>query len=143
MITKILWAAYLVPISVMDLRKKSVPTVWVVGGCLFASVLVIVDCFPGQVDYADRLLGIIPGLALLGLAKLTGKAGEADGIVLGSMGAVFGWRGTWAAFFFSVQLLFIVSIVLLFLRKKGRDTKIPYFPFLLAGTILSILGGVG
>ena len=121
-----LTGAWLLSISIMDVRSRRVP-VWLLllGGipCLAAEI-----CREG--GGFSIVLGSLPGLLLLATAFATKKAGYGDGIVLLILGVALGYRKSLLLFGVSLFLVSICSLVLLVIRKAGRDTRIPFLPFL-------------
>ncbi len=120
--------------GVCDIRKRRVP-VWmlVIGGCLAA-----VAALQSESDFADILRGMLPGVVLLMIALTTKKVGYGDGIVLITLGIVLGDGRCVLLFAMGLFLICIFSLVLLVLRKVGRNTGIPFLPFLAAAWVIVI-----
>lgn len=125
-------ALYLGILGVRDLRHGSVPLKWLLAGALLLPGMGVMMCLSEQVSLIELLIGIIPGLLMLVVARVTQKAGYADGIVLLEVGLCRGYRQCIPLFCFSLLLLALVSAVLLVLKKVHRNTKIPYLPFVFA-----------
>lgn len=125
-------AAWLSAVSIMDIRSRRVP-VWLllVGGIptLLAGV------YKGGEGYY-MLLGALPGILLLGTAFATKKAGYGDGIVLLFLGMGLGGGKSLLLFGVSLFLISVCSLVLLALKKAGRNTGIPFLPFLSAAWLM-------
>lgn len=134
----ILVFAYLVALSIYDLREKKVPLVLLVVGGVATILGGIYDGVMGVIDWTQLLFGVLPGVFLLIVAWTTKKAGYADGIVLLLLGAMEGYRRGIVLLCASLFLLCCVVILLLFLRKVKRNTQMPYIPFL-AGAYLGLL----
>lgn len=120
---------YLLAGSWYDIRKKAVPLPFLAlgGGAVFADVV-----FRGW--EVSRLTALIPGILMLLLAKATNGIGEADGIVLLYIG--FTSREKNILFLFGISLIYIFFYsMILFMRKRNRNIRIPYLPFLLAAYI--------
>lgn len=121
---------YLIILGIQDYREGSVSVMWLAAGAGILAGLGINRCIQGELLWMEVLLGIIPGAFLLAIAGLSGKAGYADGVVLIELGVCLGYREIMLLFGFSLLLLSMVSVLLLFLRKVRRNTKLPYLPFL-------------
>lgn len=121
---------YLTILGIQDYREGSVSVLWLAAGVGILTGLGIYRCVQGELLWTEMLLGIIPGAFLLAIAGLSGKAGYADGVVLIELGVCLGYREIMLLFGFSLLLLSAVSILLLFLRKVRKNTKLPYLPFL-------------
>lgn len=118
--------------SAMDIRTRRLP-VWmlVLGGIMAAAAI-----WNRQIRYFDILGGMAPGMFLLLTAFATKKAGYGDGIALSCLGAALGGERGLLLFGLSLFLMSVCSLILLGLRKVGRNTGIPYLPFLTAAWIL-------
>ncbi len=126
--------AWLLGISIMDIRKCNV-SVWMLipGGLLAVTAIV---CRQG--DAGDMLKGMLPGVFLLATAFATKKAGHGDGIVMMFLGILSGGGSSLLIFGISLSLAALVSLVLLVLRKAGKNTRIPFLPFLTAAWLITV-----
>ncbi|WP_276951104.1 prepilin peptidase [Acetatifactor muris] len=122
--------AWLLTGSVMDIRKRRVPIWLLLAGGIFSAATVILQCMAGGKEFADVLQGMLPGTGLLIVAFVTKKAGYGDGIALLCLGTVLGGGRSILLFGLSLFLISIFSLTVLVTRKAGRNTGIPYFPFL-------------
>lgn len=124
-----IWACmmgWLLVSSVMDIKTRRLP-IWMLvlgGGLAVAAVLY------QKSGYFDILRGMMPGLSLLAIAFVTKKAGYGDGIALSFLGMVLGGEKGLLLFGISLFLLALCSLTLLALRKVGRNSGIPFLPFL-------------
>ena len=100
--------------------------------------------YPGKRNFpveADLLLlicrllaGLLPGIFLLVLAKITREAvGYGDGLILLFIGLSLGFWECIGIFFIGLLGVFLAAVLvaLFFGRKKGLE--IPFIPFLLTG----------
>lgn len=90
----------------------------------------------------------IPGAALgalffeVQLLLSRGKWIGSGDVILGMlMGTLLGWKLLILSLFIAYLLGSLLSIWLLVAKKVGKSTKIPFAPFLVTGTILSVLFG--
>ncbi len=141
----VLIMVYLVPLGIWDYQKRKVPIGWLVTGQICLCCIGINRCVKGNFWWTlciEMLPGIIPGVLLLLLAWCSGKAGYADGIALAGLGMCLGYQETFFLFGFSLFLLSLCSIGLLFLKKVHKNTKMPYLSFLaLTYLIKQLLSG--
>ncbi len=121
--------------SIMDIRKKSVPVLFLVLAAAGSTLMSILD----QCDTKEKLLGLIPGGALLAVGKLSGCVGSADGVMLLLIGAMYGLREGSELMMYSLLLAAAVSIFLIALRRASRKDTLPFIPFLLAGFLLFMI----
>lgn len=137
-----------VALAVIDIDTQKLPNVLTLPSYPVALVLLLI---PTVADGAwdSYIRAIFGGLALcafyfclwfiyprgmgLGDVKLAG--------VLGMYLGWLGWSYVLVGGFLGFVLGTLVSIPLIMFRKAGRKTKIPFGPFMLAGTLLAILWG--
>lgn len=125
-------AVWLSAVSIMDIRSRRVP-VWLL---LFGGIpTLLAELYKGG-DGIHILLGALPGILLLGTAFATKKAGYGDGIVLLFLGMMLGGGKSLLLFGLSLFLISICSLILLALGKAGRNTGIPFLPFLSAAWLM-------
>lgn len=137
----IVTAVWLLTASVFDIRKRRVPIWLLLLGGFAALPAVIWRCGSRPEEYWEVLKGCIPGIVLLAMAAATGKAGMADGAALLYMGMILE-KGCLLIFVTSLLLISLYSGFLLVLRRAGRNTELPYLPFLSAAWLLErLLGG--
>ena len=118
--------------SVMDIRKKSVPLIYLLIAVAGTIPVVLLE----QVQAGEILPGLIPGGAVLAVGKLSGCVGSADAILLLIIGALYGIRDGGELMMYSMLLAAVVSLILIALKRAGRKDTLPFIPFLLAGFIL-------
>lgn len=127
---------YLIVLAVYDWKEQKIPLILAGGGLAAALAVNMYQIFCHMENWrwltTSILLGILPGIYMLTVAYLTGKAGYGDGITLINLGMLTNYKTCVLIWGISMVLLSIVSVGLLCLRKAGRDTRIPYLPFLTA-----------
>lgn len=141
----LIFSAFLIIISFIDLHHKIIPDVISLPGILFGLAL---SFFFSHITWYDSLIGIIGGGGVLYLVavlfeRLAGKEGMGGGDIklLAMIGAWMGWK--------SIPFVIIVSsltgIVMgggsLLLGRKGFQTKIPFGPFLALGALIYLFFG--
>lgn len=124
---------WLLGTSIMDIRKCNVPVWALVPGGLLTGIALVCQ----QTATGDMLQGMLPGIFLLATAFATKKAGYGDGIVMLFLGILSGGRSL-LIFGISLSLAAVVSLVLLVLRKAGKNTRIPFLPFLTAAWLITV-----
>ena len=76
------------------------------------------------------------GVVMLVFACFSGEAiGVADGVIILVSGVAFGLYETVVFCFLAALYAGAVSGVLLLVKRAGRKTRIPFFPFLLLGYV--------
>jgi len=133
---KVLMGGWLLTVSVLDIRFRRVPIWLLIVGGVFAAVLVWCGSGGEPVGYHEAVRGMMPGMLLLAVAYGTKRAGMGDGIALMALGVISG-NSIFPIFGLSMFFIAFFSLVLLVLRRAGRNTQIPYLPFLAAAWCLA------
>lgn len=129
----VLTIVWLFGISIIDIRKCNVPVWMLVPGGLLTGIALVCQ----QADAGDMLKGMLPGIFLLVTAFATKKAGCGDGIVMLFLGILSGSSRSLLIFGISLSLTAVAALVLLALRKAGKNTRIPFLPFLAAAWLIT------
>ena len=140
--------------AIYDWRARRIPN-WLTFGSL--AIIFPVNIFHfGIYGFVNSLLGLFAGLALLFIPYLAGGMGAGDVKLLGTLGAIVGYKGAVLIFFYTAACGLILSIIWLlfnpsrlkFLITTGqvlpaidKNQKIPYGIAILLGTILYIMFG--
>lgn len=132
----ILMECWLFAASILDIRSRRIP-VWMLAlGGAAAVLTALCKCGFTLTEYMEMIKGCIPGVILLLMAVITGKAGTADGVVLIFLGICAGGRVCLTVFMLSLLLISLFSGILLAFRRVGRNTRLPYLPFLAVAWLL-------
>lgn len=132
----ILTECWLLAASILDIRSRRIPVWMLVLGGAFAALAALCRFGFTLAECVEMIKGCIPGAILLLMAAATGKAGTADGIALIFLGICTGGKICLAVFMLSLVLISLFSGVLLALGRVGRNTRLPYLPFLSAAWLL-------
>ncbi len=135
-IGKIAILFYLAILALCDWRERKVPLVLLAAGGLAATGMKINELLRNTDNWrwmlVSVLLGILPGLLMLAVARLTAKAGYGDGLALLILGLFTDYMTCMALLCFSMLIMSLFSIAMLSVKKVRRETKLPYLPFLAA-----------
>ena len=129
----ILIALWLGILAFMDIRRRRVPIWLLVVSGMFVTCASVCEIWKGSMGGTEILWGILPGFVLLLTAALSKKAGLADGVVLLLLGVMTGFRECTFSFTFSMLAISVISLALLMMKRVGKNTKMPYLPFLWVG----------
>jgi len=134
--------------GIYDIRKKRIPVWALIGGSIWALICVLLRCGWAHVGGAEsgivRVIGnilaaVLPGVFFLLLSFLTEKkVGFGDGILLIILGLM---EGISAVVFTCCMALFfqsLIAVVLVMAKKAGKQTEIPFVPFLFLARILYV-----
>ncbi len=141
-VDRILCLGILLVFSVIDVRRRCLPTV------LLAVCGLAVICYRLFICRLDLWLvfgGVLTGACFLLLSRVTKEGvGYADSLLILILGIYLGlWRLLEllsAAFF----LLFLAAVPLLAFKKMSRKYRLPFLPFLTGGCLILFLaeGGI-
>lgn len=127
---------YLAVLAVFDWKEQKIPLILAGGGLMTALAVNIYHVIYHMENWrwlvVSILLGALPGVYMMTVAYLTGKAGYGDGITLMNLGMLTNYKTCILLWGFSMIFLSLVSVGLLCLRRANKDTRIPYLPFLTA-----------
>lgn len=128
--------AVLIPLSIRDARKRTIPARWLMIGAVLAIAAAGGDVYIGAAGIWDKIAATVPGLCLLALSIITEKQiGAGDGICAILLGLVTGVPAIYvvlsAALFFSSGY----AALLIATRRGSRKSTMPWIPFMLAGMV--------
>jgi len=105
-------------------------------GLAVSSAVLLLGGLLGEADLTSRAGGAMVGVVMLVFACFSGEAiGVADGVIILVSGVAFGLYETVVFCFLAALYAGAVSGVLLLVKRAGRKTRIPFFPFLLLGYV--------
>lgn len=145
----------LIAVLFIDYDHRIIPDELVIAGLAGGAAIFACNLFvPGQLLYGDEkwwtpLLGLVAASGILMLIAIIGsliyKTDDAMGMgdvkLLAPIGVFLGWKLGFAALFFSVLIAGIVSVLLIVLRIKDKKDTIPFGPFIVVGTFITIMWG--
>lgn len=107
--------------------------------CAAGIVGLILHLFYQEHTLMDLLLGMGIGIAMLLIAWLGRECiGTGDGVMLMASGAFLGFWGNLELLFSALFLAAIAALFLLVIKRKGKNYKIPFLPFLLAAYLFQL-----
>ncbi len=145
----------LIAIFFIDIDHKIIPDELVIAGIVGGTALMVYSFFRplpeiyGDTKWWTPVIGFFSGsgflflVALLGLLvyKTEDAMGMGDVKLMAPIGLFLGWKLCLTALFISVILAGITSVVLMLLRIKKKKDTIPFGPFIVTGTFVTILWG--
>ena len=138
-----IFLTYLLIVSRQDIKNRNISVGLLIAGGVLTCGMVCMQMLIGKGSLLQSILGAVPGILLLLIARFTEKAGYADGIIIGYIGILWGYLAGFVVTCSSLLLVSIFSIILLVLRKVKKDTRIPYIPFIAVvfWSVVSAMGG--
>jgi prepilin signal peptidase PulO-like enzyme (type II secretory pathway) len=130
--------AILVLLAATDLEQRRLPHLLL--DPLIVAAVVFVPFNPA-IDPLDAVIGAGVGVGVLGLLGLVVRGGLALGdlYLVGPLGLLLGFPGIIGATFLAAVLVALTSLGLLAARRVGLRSYVPFGPFLVMGTVLTLL----
>lgn len=128
---------YLVIMAVIDIRTKEIP---VAPGVVFMVLAAIARLFGGA-DWISLVSGLFVGIFLYIVSCLSGgKVGRGDALVYAVTGMTLGFVKNAELFLCSLFLASMGAIVLIVVRRVGKNYAMPFVPFTAAafGVVLCL-----
>ena len=130
---------FLLTESVFDVRDREINlpvcAVTVICGIWFVS-------HSGTFSVFGLAAALLPGLLILAAAVLSrGRIGAGDAAVLLTASLFAGWIRILASLFFGLLAAAGYALILLTLKKRGKNAAFPFLPFLTGGFLAAFLAG--
>lgn len=130
---KILVLILLLFAAFKDIKSKEISAVTIIACGLLSALVLGIRLFLKE-DISAFVLALLPGVIMLIISVVTrGGVGLGDGLLLASIGPVFGFDHVVLGICAALGLTSIVSIALLLLKKGNGKTRLPFVPFIAVG----------
>ena len=128
------FALFAIPACITDMREYKIPDIYVIAGAVSLAVLRI---FAYKTCVSKIFLDMIPGTAVfLTIRAITGnKLGMGDVKFAAFMGVFTGFPCWFLATLLASLLGIAFTIAAIAMGKLSRDSRIPFAPFLTAGSM--------
>jgi prepilin signal peptidase PulO-like enzyme (type II secretory pathway) len=134
------YAAFLVGISVYDLRRHRIPNVAVYPAVLLAIGVAFVR--PDGAWWTFLLSGVGAAVFFIVLGMVSGGAmGMGDAKLAALIGLVAGWPAVLVALFVAFTLGALTGLLLMAIGRLGRRDPMPFAPALAVGAATAAVGG--
>ena len=141
----IILASSLIIISFIDLNEQIVPDVISLPGIVLGF---IISFFVSYISFVNSALGILAGGGIILIIGLAGSVifkkeamGGGDVKLAAMIGAFLGWRYIIISLFLGFFLGAIVGIILILSKIKSREDVVPFGPFIVLGSLITLLWG--
>ena len=130
--------------AMQDVKEQSIDMrlILIVTALVFVHQVALL--YMGQRSLADIGLGVLPGICMVALSRITGgKIGIGDGIIFVLLGAVQGMGRVCAVIIVSFALVAILTLCYIpFAMAKGmriQKKQIPFLPFIFVSMICTMM----
>ncbi|MBI4689639.1 MAG: prepilin peptidase [Nitrospirae bacterium] len=138
----------LIVITFIDLDFQIIPDSITLPGVLVGLItgsLILPDPFLrwSLLGYKASFIGALTGFTLFYAVAVLSRGGMGGGDIkmMAMVGALMGWKSVLLTTFLGSLLGSIWGVFLMIVKGKGRKTKVPFGPFLAAGTIITLFFG--
>jgi len=132
----------LIPITIIDIKKKIIPNTLVIAGAVSGIILLCLDF--NWTYIWGMVFGLGLFIAIILLSELIMKKqgmGEGDAKLMGVVGILLGLPNTILTTLLSFFIGAIFSVIALASKKAEAGAEIPFGPFIAAGAIISAIWG--
>jgi len=141
----IILSSALIIIAFIDLNEQIVPDVISLPGIVIGS---IISSFVTYISFINSALGILAGGGIILTIGLAGSVifkkeamGGGDVKLVAMIGAFLGWRYIIISLFLGFFLGALAGIILILSKIKSREDVIPFGPFIVLGSLITLLWG--
>jgi prepilin signal peptidase PulO-like enzyme (type II secretory pathway) len=130
--------ALLLMLSATDLEQRRLPHLLLDPLIAICAIFAFVN---PALSLLDAAIGAGAAVALLGVLGLIIRSGVALGdlYLIVPLGLLLGWPAIFSAIFVAALLVSASSLVLLASRRVGMKSYVPFGPFLVMGTVFTLL----
>lgn len=141
----IILSSALIIIAFIDLNDQIVPDVISLPGIVIGF---IISFFVSHISYMNSALGVLVGGGIILIIGLAGSIifkkeamGGGDVKLAAMIGAFLGWRYIMISLFLGFFLGALAGILLILSKIKSREDAIPFGPFIVLGSFITLLWG--
>ena len=141
----IILSSALIIIAFIDLNQQIIPDVISLPGIVIGFIL---SFFVPYIAFINSALGVVVGGGVILIIGLGGSVifkkeamGGGDIKLAAMIGAFLGWRYIIISLFLGFFLGALIGIILIMTKIKKREDVIPFGPFIVLGSLLTLLWG--
>lgn len=141
----IILSSALIIIAFIDLNEQIVPDVISLPGIVIGF---IISFFVPYISFINSALGVVAGGGIILVIGLAGSVifkkeamGGGDVKLAAMIGAFLGWRYIIISLFLGFFLGALAGIVLILSKIKSREDVVPFGPFIVLGSFITLLWG--
>ena len=141
----IILSSALIIIAFIDLNEQIVPDVISLPGIVIGF---IISFFVPYISFLNSALGVLVGGGIILIIGLAGSAifkkeamGGGDVKLAAMIGAFLGWRYIIISLFLGFFLGALAGIILILSKIKSREDVVPFGPFIVLGSLITLLWG--
>lgn len=141
----IILSSALIIIAFIDLNEQIIPEVITLPGMVIGFIL---SFFVPYLSFVDSALGVVIGGGIILVIRLAGSLifkkesmGIGDIELSAMIGAFLGWRYITISLFLGFFLGALTGISLILLKIKSKEDVVPFGPFIVLGSFITLLCG--
>jgi len=141
----VILSSALIIITFIDLNEQIIPDVISLPGIAIGFIL---SFFVPYISFINSALGVVIGGGIILVISLGGSViykkeamGGGDVKLAAMIGAFLGWRYIIISLFLGFFLGALIGIILIMTKVKKREDVIPFGPFIVLGSLITLLWG--
>ena len=141
----VILSSALIIITFIDLNEQIIPDVISLPGIAIGFIL---SFFVHYISFINSALGVVIGGGIILVISLGGSViykkeamGGGDVKLAAMIGAFLGWRYIIISLFLGFFLGALIGIILIMTKVKKREDVIPFGPFIVLGSLITLLWG--
>lgn len=123
--------------AIVDIRRREISR-----GMMLVLLLTCCAVIPVKRDFGitNAVGGLTVGLCAMGISIATREQiGKGDGIVIAAVGLALGMYKCFLVVCIASFVMCVTAILVLLLRKGGKQTRLPFLPAIFAGYLLCVI----
>lgn len=133
---------FLAVCALWDMKTKKLPAVWLYGGLLCMGIYAAGQLIMNQRDWLELLISLLPGVFCYLCAKMTKQVGEGDAWLILGMGLCFSLKSVLGILITAFFLAAVGAMVFMIIKRRMKNKRIAFVPFLFCAAFFMRLGGV-
>lgn len=132
------------PITYIDYKTYRIPNTYIIAGGIIRILFLLAELLHGEKELTTIIAGELLAALIVFIASLLCRSLIKNGVGWGDiklmviMALFLGVQGLPGAIMMALIISFLSVVVLMMMHKKGRKDVIPFGPFIVLGTYLSL-----
>lgn len=137
-LSNIILASILIPISIIDIKRKIIPNKLVILGMGMGTIMMFLN---DNISIISALLGFVMCGGIIGVISIItkGSIGMGDAKLFACIGIFLGLQTTLGIMLIATVLSGLVGLILLTFKKVNGKTMIPFAPYIFLATIFVMI----
>ncbi len=125
-----------------DLRSKTIPAIWIWLSIFVTGGYQLYEIVMGNSSLVECLFAILPGIGILIFSYISKQIGNGDGLLMIAIGLCLGWQNLLMVLTVAFLLAAVFSIGYSAIKRKWKNDRIPFVPFLCLALVIQYMGEI-